>query len=79
MVNPRAVKTRRHAELRTLSLWYFQACCANFLPVYTQVVLFLHFAVKNDIPDTLIPTYKRFVQALGAGRLWFYEKFWGVF
>ena len=27
---------------------YFQACCANFLPVYTS---FLHFAVKNDIYD----------------------------
>ena len=51
MVNPRAVKTRRHAELRTLSLCYFQAFCANFLPVYTQVVFFLHYAVKNDIPD----------------------------
>ena len=28
---------------------------------------------------TLILTYLWFVQALGAGCLWFYEKFWGVF
>ena len=28
---------------------------------------------------TLILTYLWFVQALGAGCLWFYEKFWGFF
>ena len=35
-------------QTRRRCLCYFQACCANFLPVYT---VFLHFAVKNDIYD----------------------------
>ena len=38
-------KTHRHA------CTIFQACGANFLPVDTQVLFFLHFAVKIDIKD----------------------------
>ena len=45
------------------------------------LILTLHWPRRagTHSPSTLILTYLWFVQALGAGCLWFYEKFWGVF
>ena len=45
------------------------------------LILTLHWPRRagTHSPSTLILTYLWFVQALGAGCRWFYEKFWGVF
>ena len=38
----------KNAQTRRRCVCYYQACCANFLSVYTQVLFFLHHAVTMD-------------------------------
>ena len=47
---------------------YHQACCANVSSVYTQVLFFVHFAVKNDIYD-IYDVYDKLIDTLSAQKV----------
>ena len=61
------------------SLYYIVTFCL-YLQAHLRIVeYFSCLLLLLSTSPTLILTYLWFVQALGAGCLWFYEKFWGVF
>ena len=58
---------------------YFQASgCANHLSVHTQVLFFLHFAVRIDIYDDWIDTLSA-QKVVQHALKWYFTLFWGKF